>query len=126
MLTPESTAEIRKCQLAEPLKDGWGNIKSTNVALFNDVDLQKPHLDPAGGFGFGCAVQGADRELEGGLKGRSKDSIYWYGAASTDYWVDVKKGIIVIVAGNFFPFGDKKWTDFVAGVEGWIYKGLVE
>ncbi|KAF9729984.1 beta-lactamase family protein [Paraphaeosphaeria minitans] len=126
VLSTESVAEIGKVQLTKHLKNGWGNIRSTDLSMMNHVDLQEPHLDPAGGFGLGCAIQGADRILRGGLEGRSEGSIYWYGAASTDYWVDVKMGFAVVMTGNFFPFGDARWVEFVAGIEGLIYKGLTE
>jgi hypothetical protein len=90
------------------------------------VDLQGTYLDPRGSFGLGCAVQGADRELEGGLKGRRKGTLYWYGAACTEFWIDVEKGITVVVTGHFFPFGHRQWSDFIASVEGLIYEGLEE
>jgi methyl acetate hydrolase len=47
-----------------------------------------------------------------------------YGAANTDFWVDGEKGIVVLVEGNYFPWNDGDWADFVAGVEGRIYAGL--
>lgn len=114
-MKPQPSSALRKC---------WGHIPSTNHGLFRPVDLQEDHLDPLGSFGLGCAVQGADRKLLGGRKGRSKGSAYWYGAASTEFWIDSTEGIVVVISGNFFPFGDKTWMNFTAEVEGLVYEGL--
>lgn len=94
--------------------------------MFEPVNLQEGHLDPEGSFGLGCAVQGADRKLKNEKLGRSKGSAYWFGAANTEFWVDGRKGIVVVISGNFFPFGDKPWTEFTEEVEGWLYEGLVD
>jgi methyl acetate hydrolase len=50
--------------------------------------------------------------------------VYWYGAANTEFWVDGESGIVVFVNGNFYPWNDEAWMEFVAGVEGRVYEGL--
>jgi hypothetical protein len=83
-------------------------------------------VDPEGSFGLGCGVQGAERVLADGSRGRGKGSVYWYGAANTEYWVDVERGVVVYVNGNYYPWNEEAWTKFVAGVEKRVYEGLKE
>jgi len=122
-VSPESVAEIAKAQLPEHIRNNSRNLPNAHFA-FCPAPLQADHLDPEGSFSLGCAIQGEQRVLKDGRRGRSKGTIYWYGAANIDYWIDGEKGIIVFVVGNYFPFAEQSWVDFIAGVEGLIYEGL--
>lgn len=115
--------EITSPQLPEKIRNDCRNVSSASRILCLG-HLQAEHVDPAGSFGLGCGVQGADRVLKSGKAGRSKDTVYWYGAANTDYWIDAKNDLVVVVHGNYFPWNDDAWLDFVAGVEERLYEGL--
>ncbi|KAJ4287388.1 hypothetical protein N0V90_012787 [Kalmusia sp. IMI 367209] len=125
ILSASSAAEITRAQLPERIQNDTRNLPSA-YPLFIPSEVQAQHVDPAGSFGLGCAIQGADRVLKDGKRGRSKGTVYWYGVSNSAYWVDGEKGLVVVMAGNFFPFEDPKWTEFVAGVEGLLYEGLEE
>jgi CubicO group peptidase (beta-lactamase class C family) len=117
--------EICRPQLPEALRnDSRCLLDSAAAPIIVPVDLSAPHLDPHGSFGLGCGVQGADRVLANGEKGRSEGSVYWYGATNVEFWIDREKEIVVTVWGNYYPFCEKAWMDFVGGVEGLLYKGL--
>jgi hypothetical protein len=88
------------------------------------IALGVPQRDPHGSYGFACAVQGGRRELASGKRGRGAGSVYWYGMANAEYWVDGEAGVVVFVNGNFFPWNDEAWVEFVAGVEELVYEGL--
>ncbi|KAF1997608.1 beta-lactamase/transpeptidase-like protein, partial [Amniculicola lignicola CBS 123094] len=124
IISPESTQEMWEAQLPAALRNDSRLITSALPGVMVPVDLPAPTLDPEGSFGLACGVQGADRALGDGRKGRSKGSVYWFGAANTEYWVDPEKGIVVLAEGNYFPWNDEAWTAFVAEVEGRIYEGL--
>lgn len=87
-------------------------------------DLQTPHRDPTGCFGLGTAIQGEDRTLQDGRRGRSKGSLYWFGVGNLAFWIDAVRGVVVVLAGNFFPFMEAGWLEFMEGVEGLVYEGL--
>ena len=114
----------RYCLLIALQRSQNPSIPSNDHTMFVPINLQDDHLDPAGSFGLGCAVQGVDRKLKNKRLGRRKGSAYWYGAANTEFWVDGVAGIVVIISGNFFPFADEAWADFIAKVEGLVYEGL--
>ncbi|KAF2795825.1 beta-lactamase family protein [Melanomma pulvis-pyrius CBS 109.77] len=122
ILTPSSVAEITSAQLPPALRNDSRVVLSAIPSMISPVDLESEHIDPEGSFGLGCGVQGKDRVLEGGAKGRSKGSVYWYGAANTEFWVDSENGVVVFV--NGILWNDREWLSFVAGVEGMVYAGL--
>jgi CubicO group peptidase (beta-lactamase class C family) len=125
LLSPESVKEISRPQLPESLRNNARRFTSSDaIPIILPIDLSTPSMDPEGSYGLGCGVQGADKMLDGGKKGRNKGSVYWYGAPNVDYWVDGVKGIAVFVSGNYYPFNDKTWLEFVPGVEGMVYEGL--
>lgn len=124
ILSAEAVREITSPQLPEGIRNDTRNVPTAVPAHFYLGDLQSEHVDPEGSWGLGCGVQGQDRVLKEGKKGRSKGSVYWFGAANTQFWVDGKKGVVVVVNGNYLPWNDHDWIDFVAGVEGRIYEGL--
>ncbi|KAF2739340.1 beta-lactamase/transpeptidase-like protein [Polyplosphaeria fusca] len=124
LLAASSVKEISSPQLSEALRNDTRFTDSSIDMMFKVADLAAPHVDPAGTYGLGCAIQGVDRVLKDGRKGRSKGSVYWYGAANTEFWIDGEKGIVVFVNGNYLPWNDEAWLDFVAGVEGLLYEGL--
>ncbi|KAH4215196.1 hypothetical protein HBI25_153270 [Parastagonospora nodorum] len=125
VLSPSSIREISTPQLSELLRHDSRNVMASGASpIILPAWIQSAHMDPQGSFGLGCGVQGADRVLQDGRKGRSRGSVYWYGAANTEYWVDGEKGVVVFVNGNFYPWNDEKWVDFVAGVEGILYGGF--
>ncbi|KAF2035800.1 beta-lactamase family protein [Setomelanomma holmii] len=127
MLSPKSVAEITSAQLPEHIRCDSRNVPASGASsIILPGLLEAAHIDPHGSFGLGCGVQGADRVLKNGQRGRSKRSVYWYGAANTECWVDGEKGIVVFVNGNFYPWNDENWLGFVAGVEGQVYKELQE
>ncbi|EOA88892.1 uncharacterized protein SETTUDRAFT_38205 [Exserohilum turcica Et28A] len=127
LLSPESVAEITKPQLSDGLRNDSRSLPASDAApILLPVDLSVPHLDPEGSYGFGCGVQGAQRRLKSGKRGRSKGTVYWYGAPNCDAWIDVEKSIVVAVWGSYYPWNDAAWIEFVAGVEELIYEGLSE
>ncbi|KAL7771274.1 hypothetical protein CFE70_001217 [Pyrenophora teres f. teres 0-1] len=125
LLSAESVREITSPQLPEHIRDDSRSIPTANATpIVLPADLSSPALDPKGSYGLGCGVQGADRVLKNGGRGRSKGSVYWYGAPNCEMWVDGEKGIVVSVWGNYYPWNDDAWVEFVAGVEGSVYEGL--
>ncbi|KAF1959126.1 hypothetical protein CC80DRAFT_545510 [Byssothecium circinans] len=125
ILSAEAAREIRSAQLPEKIRNHSRNVRSTTMPdLALPKDLQAAHLDPEGSYGLACAVQGADRVLESGKRGRSKGTAYWYGAINLDYWIDGEKGIVVLLQGNFMPWNDEDWVEMVSGVEERIYAAL--
>ncbi|KAH7076644.1 beta-lactamase family protein [Paraphoma chrysanthemicola] len=127
VLRPESVAEITSPQLPAHIQNDSRNVPASGASpIILPGILQTPHVDPEGSFGLGCGVQGADRVLADGSRGRGKGSVYWYGAANTEYWVDVERGVVVYVNGNYYPWNEEAWTKFVAGVEKRVYEGLKE
>ncbi|CAO2656880.1 Nn.00g056830.m01.CDS01 [Neocucurbitaria sp. VM-36] len=126
LLSASAVAEITKSQLPENIRNDSRNVPTSGASpIVLPGILDAPSKDPQGSFGFACGIQGADRVLDDGRPGRSEGSVYWYGAANTQYWVDKKKGIVVLVNGNYFPWNEDIWTEFVAEVEAKIYEGLV-
>jgi methyl acetate hydrolase len=123
ILSAASAAEFTKVVHPEEIRNDSRDIPSAHP-FFLPYQLQAKHVDPVGSFSLGSAIQGEDRVLEDGRKGRSKGSVYWVGAANVVYWIDGEKGIVVVAAANFFPFMDGKWVEFVAGLEGLVYEGL--
>lgn len=124
VLSPASVREISTACLPSHLQHQRQVPESGGTPIIVPVALDAAHLDPKGSFGIACGVQGADRVLQDGKRGRSKGSVYWYGAANTDMWVDGEKGIVVFANGNYYPWNDEAWVKFVAGVEGLVYEGL--
>jgi CubicO group peptidase (beta-lactamase class C family) len=124
LLTPESVKQITSPQLPAHLRIDSRALPTAIEALISPVDLSGVHIDPEGSYGFGCGVQGADRLLKDGRRGRSKGSVYWYGAANTEFWVDGERSIVVFVNGNYFPLNDESWLDMVARIEGDLYEAL--
>jgi CubicO group peptidase (beta-lactamase class C family) len=124
LLTPSSVKEITTACLPAHLQHQRQVPDSGGTPIIVPVALDAPHLDPKGSYGLACGVQGADRVLKNGKRGRSKGSVYWYGAANTDMWVDGEKGIVVFANGNYYPWNEEGWVDFVAKVEGMVYEGL--
>ncbi|KAA8617080.1 beta-lactamase family protein [Pyrenophora tritici-repentis] len=125
LLSAESVREITSPQLPEDIRDNSRSIPTANATpIVLPADLSSPVMDPKGSYGLGCAVQGADRVLKNGGRGRSKGSVYWYGAPNCEMWVDGKTHIVVSVWGNYYPWNDEAWVELVAGVEGRIYEAL--
>lgn len=125
ILTPASVREITTSQLSPTLQHNSRNVMASGATpIVLPAYIQSAHMDPQGSFGLGCGVQGMDRVLRDGGRGRGKGSVYWYGAANTEVWVDGEEGVVVFVNGNFYPWNDEKWVGFVAGVEGIIYGGM--
>lgn len=131
IVSPQSVKIITSPQLPASIRNDSRNIPASGASpIILPAFLQSTHMDPQGSWGLGCGVQGADRVikdvLEEGAKGRSKGSVYWYGAANTEYWVDGEAGIVAFVNGNYYPWNEEAWTEFVAQVERQIYAGLRE
>jgi CubicO group peptidase (beta-lactamase class C family) len=125
ILSPSSIQEITSAQLPAEIRNNSRNIPASSAApIILPAHLEEPHMDPHGSYGLACGVQGADRVLVDGRRGRRKGSVYWYGAANTDFWIDKEEGIVVVVNGNYYPWNDEAWIEFVAGVEGLVYGGL--
>jgi CubicO group peptidase (beta-lactamase class C family) len=125
ILSASSVKEITTPSLPESIRNNSRNIPASSAAtILLPAPLEAEHMDPQGSWGLGCGVQGEDRKLADGAKGRRKGSVYWYGAANTDFWIDGEEGIVVYLNGNFYPWNDEGWRRFVAGVEGVIYKEL--
>lgn len=125
ILSAESIKEITTPSLPESIRNNSRNIPASSAASMPlPAPLEAEHVDPQGSWGLGCGVQGEDRKLANGAKGRRKGSVYWYGAANTDFWMNGEEGIVVFVNGNFYPWNDEAWRGFVVGVEGVIYKRL--
>jgi CubicO group peptidase (beta-lactamase class C family) len=125
VLSAESVREITSPQLPAHLRNDSRSLPvSDALPILLPVDLSSPYLDPEGSYGLGCGVQGADRVLQRGSKGRREGSVYWYGATNCEMWVDGASGIVVAAWGNYYPWNEKAWTDFVAEVEGIVYKAL--
>jgi len=125
LLSAESVREITSPQLPEEIRDDSRSIPTANATpIVLPADLSISVLDPKGSYGLGCGVQGVDRALKNGGKGRSKGSVYWYGAPNCDMWVDREKGVVVSIWGNYYPWNDEAWVEFVAGVEGYVYEEL--
>jgi CubicO group peptidase (beta-lactamase class C family) len=125
LLSPSSIHEISNPQLPAHIQHDSRNIPASSASpIILPAYLQSALQDPEGSYGLGCGVQGADRVLKGDGRGRRKGSVYWYGAANTEYWIDVEMGIVVFVNGNYYPWNEGVWTEFVAGVEGIVYGGL--
>ncbi|KAF2437461.1 beta-lactamase/transpeptidase-like protein [Karstenula rhodostoma CBS 690.94] len=123
ILSAASAAEFAKVVHPVEIRNDSRNIPAANP-VFLPYELQAPNVDPAGCFGLGSAIQGDDRVLVDGRRGRSKGSVYWVGAANVAFWIDGAKGVVVVAAGNFFPFMDGKWLEFVEGLEGLLYEGI--
>jgi CubicO group peptidase (beta-lactamase class C family) len=130
LLSPESVREITSPSLPEHIRNNTRCVQSSNAApIVSPADLQAANMDPEGSWGLGCGVQGAQRVLDidgKAKKGRSKGSVYWYGATNCEFWVDGEKGVVVFMNGNFYPWMDKGWLEVVAQLEGLVYEGLVE
>ena len=124
ILTPQSVNKIMTPSLPPSLRTFRSIPTSTATPIIHSIDLSSPHIDPQGSYGLGCGVQGADRVLSDGRKGRSKGSVYWFGAANTEFWADREEGIVVYVNGNYYPWNDEQWLGFVGNVEGEVYGGL--
>lgn len=124
LLSASSIREITSPQLPPHLRNDSRNVPSAIPGMIFPANLQAPNMDPEGSFGLGCGIQGEDRKLEDGKRGRSKGSVYWYSANNVEYWVDREKGIVLVVVGNYFPWNEESWVSFVAGVEGRVYEGL--
>lgn len=124
LLSPASAQEITTPQLPAHLRNDSRVVPSAVDQLVIPATLDAPHMDPEGSFGLGCGVQGAERVLADGRKGRGEGSVYWYSAANMDFWVDKGRGLVVVVNANYFPWNEKGWTGFVARVEGGLYEGL--
>lgn len=125
LLTPQSVDEIIKPSLPVSMQNNSRLIPtSTATPIIRPINLSSPHIDPQGSYGLGCGIQGADRILLDGKKGRSKGSVYWFGAANTEFWVDREEGVVVYVNGNHYPWNDEGWLGFVGKVEGDVYSGL--
>jgi CubicO group peptidase (beta-lactamase class C family) len=123
VLSSESVREITSPQLPEQLRNDTRSLPvSDALPILLPVDLSALWLDPEGSYGLGCGVQGADRVLQSGKKGRNEGSVYWYGATNCETWVDGKSEIVVAVWGNYYPWNEKAWMDFVAEVEGIVYE----
>ena len=121
ILTPSSATEFSALNHPASIRNSTRNIPTAHP-LFLPYDLQA--VDPEGSFGLGSAIQGEDRVLPDGKTGRSKGSVYWVGAANVSFWIDGVKGVVVVAAGNFFPFMDGEWVRWVEGLEGAVYGGL--
>ncbi|KAG9188856.1 hypothetical protein G6011_07561 [Alternaria panax] len=125
VLSAGSVEEICRPQLPQALRNDSRALQDSGAfSIIVPVDLSAPFLDPKGSFGLGCGVQGADRVLGNGQRGRRKGSVYWYGAPNIECWADGEKEVVVAVWGNYYPFCDKSWMAFVKGVEGLLYEGL--
>jgi len=125
LLSPDSVKEIMTPQLPNGIRNNSRSIPASGASpIVLPVALGAPHMDPNGSFGLACGVQGALRTLQDGKQGRREGTVYWYGAANTEFWIDDEEGIVVFVNGNYYPWNDQAWMDFVAGVEGRIYEGL--
>jgi CubicO group peptidase (beta-lactamase class C family) len=125
ILSPSSIREITSAQLPLPIRNNSRNVPASSATpIVLPVSLETPHMDPEGSWGLACGVQGQDRVLRNGGRGRRKGSVYWYGAANTEFWIDGESGIVVYVNGNYYPWNDEAWLGFVAGVEGLLYQGL--
>ncbi|KAH7408385.1 beta-lactamase family protein [Phaeosphaeria sp. MPI-PUGE-AT-0046c] len=127
VLSPDSVREICTPCLSEELRCNSRNIPASSASpIVLPAALEAKNFDPRGSYGLGCGVQGADRVLADGRRGRSKGSVYWYGAANTEFWIDGEKGVVMVANGNYYPWNDPAWADFVAGVEGIVYESLKE
>ncbi|USP77269.1 hypothetical protein yc1106_04543 [Curvularia clavata] len=127
LLSASSVEEITKPQLPEHVRNDSRSLPvSDAMPILCTVDLSDEHLDPDGSYGLGCGVQGSQRVLKDGRRGRSKGTAYWYGAPNCDMWIDGEKGIVVTVWGSYYPWNEAPWVEFVAGVEGLVYEGLNE
>lgn len=123
VLSRESAAEVSRPSHDEAIRDNSRDLPSANPVMV-PYATQSEDVDPKGWFGLGAAVQGADRRLANGKRGRSKGSVYWHGAANAEFWVDGEKGIVVVAVGNYFPFMEPGWVEFLEELEGGIYEGL--
>ncbi|KAH7123553.1 beta-lactamase family protein [Dendryphion nanum] len=128
ILSEENVRAMISPQLPSHIRNQSRKIESADAVpnMIIPIDLSVPHLDPEGSFGLGCGVQGAERVLENGQRGRSKGSVYWYGAANSEVWVDGEKGVVGVVNAGFFPWNEGRWIEWVGGVEGEVYGGLKE
>jgi CubicO group peptidase (beta-lactamase class C family) len=127
IISAESVQEITKPQLPEELRNDSRSFPVSDATpIIVSIDLSAPNLDPEGSYGLGCGVQGAQRVLKDGRRGRSKGTAYWYGAPNCDMWIDGEEGIVVTVWGNYYPWNDAAWIKFVAETEGLIYGGLTQ
>lgn len=125
LLSADAVTEIISPQLPDQIHNTERYVPSSGASPITlPILLSAPHMDPVGSFGLACGVQGSDRKLEGGKSGRRKGSAYWYGAANSECWIDGKEGIVVFVNGNYYPWNEEAWLNFVAEVEGIIYEGL--
>jgi CubicO group peptidase (beta-lactamase class C family) len=125
LLSPSSVREITTPQLPPHIRNNTRSMSSSSaLPIILPVDLSSPHIDPEGSFGLGCGVQGADRTLRDGRMGRRKGSVYWYGATNCEFWVDGERGVAVFVSGNYYPWNEGAWMEFIGGVEGKLYEGL--
>lgn len=123
ILSAASVAEIATVNHAESIRHDSRNIPSSHPMML-PYEVQAEHVDPRGCYSLGCGIQGEEKVLRDGRRGRSKGTVYWVGAANIAFWIDGEKGVVVIAVGNFFPFGDAKGVEFVEGLEGLIYEGL--
>lgn len=130
LLSPESIKEITSPSLPKNIRNNTRCIQTSYAApIVEYADLQAPNMDPEGSWGLGCGVQGAQRKLDIGGKakrGRSKGSVYWYGAPNCEFWIDGEKGVVVVLVGNYYPWMERGWLDVVAELEGLVYEGLEE
>jgi CubicO group peptidase (beta-lactamase class C family) len=125
VLSASSVAEISTPCLPLHIRNNSRKVPTSGMMPINfPAALDAPHVDPEGSYGLACAVQGADRVLKSGARGRSKGTVYWYGLANAEFWIDQEKGIIVFLNGNYLPWNEERWLDFEAGVEEMVYAGL--
>jgi CubicO group peptidase (beta-lactamase class C family) len=125
VLSATAVSSITSPSLPAHLRDDARVVRASGIMPVNfAIALDAPQRDPHGSYGLACAVQGRRRELASGKRGRSAGSVYWYGMANAEYWVDGEAGVVVFVNGNFMPWNDEAWVEFVAGVEGLVYEGL--
>lgn len=126
ILSSSSVAAITMPTLAPHLRTNRRKVESSDAVpgMLETVDLEMSYLDPEGSFGLGCGIQGEKRVIRGGGKGRSKGSVYWYGAANSEFWIDPEEGVVCVANAGFFPWNDENWVEWVGKVESIVYEGL--
>ena len=125
VLSADAVKAITEPSLPPHIRDDARVVQASGVLPVNfALALDAPQRDPKGSYGLACAVQGARRVLGSGKRGRSEGSVYWYGMANAEYWIDGEEGVVVFVNGNYGPWNEECWVEFVAGVEELVYQGL--
>lgn len=119
ILSPESVASMFTPAFAEHFVPGL--IETTMPGAF-PVNLKD--LDPNINSGFGCAIQGSDRIQPNGKPGRRAGSAYWFGGMNTNWWLDPKSGIAVVIFSCSAPWNEPAWLSLVSDLEGELYDGL--